>query len=602
MHFKNTAGCRFLAILLIAIQPTFASDLPSAEELQQLGLEKRWRSQAVLDINRDAVSHVGNDENNFYVHSTGGVLTAFDAENGRKLWNAQVGRTDEPSMTMTSNKDIVLVLVGPMIYGFNKFTGNALLEHRLPKQPTAAPTMGERDLFVPMVGGAIYAYDLNVLKYKYRYGTLPDNAPRSFKWRFICNEEIITQPVLGSDFLAFATEAGNLISIEVSGLTPGRTKFQMVLPKPATAPLALAENETSSSIIMLTGDDQVFSVDLAQGDAEWVYPVGREMRAPVIIVNDDVYVVSEEGTLTRITRDDSNPLQHGRPVEIPSYVAPMKIGTALKDVELDADLQNRLKLPTNSAVEVLEVTPESPAAAAGIESGDLLVRVDDFSVTSVEEATNLINELPVRIERSIEVVRNGSIKKLKIRIPVERWDVRGVSGLVAVGRSNVYGTDQTNRLIAFDKRTAEIIGRVGISGFNFPFQNQITDQLYLVSSTGEVACLREIGPTVRLPDLGPISRSATVTSMDLKAGDGTETTGTVICEVELPDGTTKTVTTNTQGVVKQVYVQVGDVLNSGDPIVLIADDKFATYYRNPSQRPVDVEIADPFAVDSDDLQ
>ena len=177
-----------------------------------------------------------------------------------------------------------------------------------------------------------------------------------------------------------------------------------------------------------------------------------------------------------------------------------------------------------------------------------------------------------------------------------------MSGLIAAGRFNIYGTDQTNRLVAFDNRTAKIVGRLPISGFDFPFQNQITDQLYLVSSTGEVACLREIGPTVRVPELGPISRSATVISVNVEPGNGTETTGTVVCELELPDGTAITVSTNTQGVVKQVYAEVGDVLNFGDPIALIADDKFATYYINPAQRPVDVEIADPFANDPDDQQ
>lgn len=602
MHFKNTAGCRFLAIFLIAVQSTSAADLPPAEQLQRLGLEKRWQSQAVLDIGRDAVNHAGNDENNFYVHSTGGVLTTFDAENGVKLWSAQVGRSDEPSMAMTSNKDIVLILVGPVIYGFNKFSGTRLFEHRLPRQPSAPPVMNERDIFVAMSGGAIYCYDIAVLKYEFRYGTLPNTAPRSFKWRFICNEEITSQPVLGKDFLAFATAAGNLHSIEVSGLTPGRSKFQMVLQKPASAPLAMAANATSSSVIMMTEDNQVFSVDLGKGNAEWIYPVGREMVKPAILVNDDVYVVSTEGTLTRITRDATDPLQHGRPVEIPFYSAPVFIGTSMKDAEIDAQLQQKLRLPSTQVVEVLDVTPDSPAAIAGILAGDLLVRIDELSATSVEEATNLLSEMALRVERPIDVVRDGVLKKLKVRIPVSRWDVKGVSGLVAIGRFNAYGIDQTNRLVAFDSRTSQMIARTAIPGFNFPYQNQVTDQLYLVSESGQVACLREIGPTVRLPELGPISRSAKVISLNVKLGDASETGGTVICEVELPDGTVEPISSTTKGVVKEIYVKVGDTLNIGDNIVLIADDKFATYYRNPSQRPVDVELAAPFSDDSEDLQ
>ena len=602
MQFKNTAGCCLFAILLLPSGSACAADLPSAGELQKLGLEKRWESQAVLDLRRDSIAHVTNDENNVYVQSSAGVLTVFDAENGRKLWSAQVGRTDEASMAVTSNKDMVLVVVGPTMYGFNKFTGDAQLQHRLPRQPSASPVMNEAVLFVPISGGAIYAYSLGVLKYKYRYGTLPDTSPRSFLWRFIGGEEVITQPVLGKLAMAFATGAGNLQSIDITGSQPGKTRFQMQLTEPASAPLSIADNESSSSVVMLSGDNQVFSLDLVTGAAEWVYPVGRNMKQAPIIINNDVFVVTTEGTLTRISRDRTIPMGHGRPLEIPKYVSPLYIGTALQAAEVDADMQAELRLPSTNVVEVLDVSPNSPAEMAGIRAGDRIVRVDGLSATSVDEARDLLAELPPRLERPIELVRDGKLVKIKIRIPVDKWDVRGISRLTAVGRFNVYGVDQANRLVAFDLETAKMVGRVAISGFNFPHQNHITDQLYLVASNGEIACLREIGPTIRVPDLGPTTRTAKVISVNVKVGDGSETAGTQLCELELPDGTIQPVSANVKGVVRSLYVTVGQTVYLGNPIALIGDDKFATYYRNPDQRPVDIELSDEFPADPNGVQ
>lgn len=602
MQFKNTAGCCLFAILLIAAKSACAADLPSPSELQKLGLEKRWTSQAVLDLRRDSIAHVTNDENNVYVQSSAGVLTVFDAENGRKLWSAQVGRTDEPSMAATTNKDMVLVVVGPTMYGYNKFTGAEVLQHRLPKQPSASPVMSEAAIFVPISGGAIYSYSLGVLKHKYRYGTLPDTAPRSFLWRFIGGEEVITQPVLGKLAMAFATDAGNLHSIDITGSNPGRTRFQMQLTEPASAPLSIAANETSSSVVMLSGDNQVFSLDLVTGAAEWVYPVGRNMEQAPIVIGNDVFVVTTEGTLTRISRDKTLPMGHGRPVQIPLYAAPLYIGTALQAVEVDAELQQKLRLLSAKVVEVLDVTPGSPAEAAGIRVGDKLAKIDGLSATSVDEARDLIAELPPRLERPIQLIRDGELVKVNIRIPIQKWDVKGVSGLTAVGRFNVYGVDQTNRLVAFDLRTSRMTGRVPITGFNFPYSNHVTDQIYLVASNGEIACLREIGPTIRVPELGPTTRTGKIVSVNVKLGDGTETSGTQLCEIELPDGTIQPVVANVKGVIRGMYVAVGQTVYLNDRIALIGDDKFASYYRNPDQRPMDIELSDEFPADPNDVQ
>lgn len=695
-----------------------AADVPTTEQLEPLGLELRWQSQAVLDVTRDVIAHVSNDENNVYLQSSAGVLTAFDAENGRRLWARQTGRTDEPAMAAISNQDIVVVASGPTLVGFNKFNGTQVINFRLPDVPSARPVIDESVIYVPMIGGKIYAYSISVLEHRFRYGALPEDVALSHLWKFICNEEIRYQPVLGREAIAFATDAGNLHSVNTTGLARGRSRFQLSMTRPATAALGIADNKTSSSVLMLSGDNRVFSVDLLRGVVEWSYPVGRLMSKPPAVIGGDVFVVSTDGLLTRFSRDETS-IDWGRPVGIPGYSAPIYLGAGLVDADVPADPQTQFNTP-GKAVRVTTVVPDSVAERSGLQAGDIILNINDIPTSSVDVARELIRNQPVRVERPYDILRvdagalwqdvliepplevdglgpvtaavavagvergspadnaglrvgdllltiggqtvtetqqarfllatqpgqtsvqlyradwnriNKSVRRslavlkrripvihitssgklvtsdlnlsaaggavsvarLKVRIPMKQWQVNGVENLCAVGRFAAYGLDATDRLGAFDLRDAELIGRFPATGFDVHLQNDLTDQIFLISSDGLIVCLREIGPTIRLPDLSPVSDRATVTAVNVTVNDPIDPSGTNLCEVQFPDGSSHTISADTKGTVKEVYVKVGDTVYLNDPIVLIADDRFATYHQSPDQQPVDVNLNDPNA-------
>ena len=575
----------------LGLSSCVAADLSQAE-LRALGLEVRWTGQAVLDVRRDVVRHVSNDESNIYLQSSGGMLTVLHAENGRKLWSAQIGRNDEPSMAAVTNDDTVLTIIGPVAHAFNKFDGTPLFEYRLAAQPMSPPAMNDGAFFVPVAGGALYAYSLSVLEYHTRYGKLPDTVATPHMWRFICGEVIVHRPVLGERAVAFATEARNLFSVETKGSPPGKTRFQMVLNRPATADLAIADNKGGSSVLMLTGDNRVFSVDLMTGKTEWTYPMGRSMVEAPIVIGSEVFVVTKDGSLTMLDRDELSP-SWGRPVEVPRYLAPMYIGAGMEDTAADSDV---------AGVVVKNIVPGSPAEMAGLLPGDIIRRIDGLEVTNVDSARNTLSELPRKAPRPVLVSRSGAVERLELRIPTTDWDVRGIEAITAIGRFAVFGIDQANRLVALDKRDGSNLGRVNIQGYGVRHHNAVTDQIYLVSSSGEVVCLREIGPTVKMPELSSLARHAKVISVKVQRGSAIEPTGTVICEVELPDGTTQPLSSSHKGAVREIYVTEGQVVNVDDPLIQISDDQFATYHQKPQQRPIDVELLDPNAVSPADAE
>ena len=515
------------------------------------------------------------------------IRDSFHAENGRKLWAVQPGRSDEPAMTATSNSDIVIVTAGPVVYGYNKFTGEQVIEHRLIKQPTAGPVMTDTQLFIPVEGGGIYAYALGVLQYIHQFGALPAGSPRSFIWRFICNEKIIIPAVVGDQGLAFASQAGNLHSVATRGRIRGTTIFQVQMAAPASAPLSIAPNSTSSTVFVLTGAHQVLAVDLIKGRVLWEFPVGRPMLSAPIVIGDDVYVVTNDGSLLRITRDLSTP-NWGRPLEMPLQTAPNGVGMGLEEIELTAEQQD-LGLDSSIGLKVLSVGGRSIGNLAGFQPNDIWVRIRDTSIESIDTMKEVITNLPNALSHPVTIIRNGQLQRLNVQRTVDRWEVRGIRDISAVGRFSVYGIDQSNRLAAISKSSAQLVGRIPITGFDFHHRNEVTDQIYLVSKTGRVACLREIGPSVRMPDASPESSVATVKDVLVRFGEGLAE-DTVIMNVELADGSELPITAGAKGTVHRIVARPGARVEVGDLLLHISDDQFATYYRNPEDRPIDVKI------------
>ena len=72
----------------IATTAALANELPASTELARFGLKMAWWGRAAVDPGREKVDFVVNDEELVFVRSTAGIITAFDAETGRKAWSA----------------------------------------------------------------------------------------------------------------------------------------------------------------------------------------------------------------------------------------------------------------------------------------------------------------------------------------------------------------------------------------------------------------------------------------------------------------------------------------------------------------------------------
>jgi len=73
---------------------------------------------------------------------------------------------------------------------------------------------------------------------------------------------------------------------------------------------------------------------------------------------------------------------------------------------------------TRRGAQVQDVTSGSPAAAAGVRSGDVIVAIDDEPVNGAESLTAFVRERTAGQESTLTVVRGGASEKIKVTFAV----------------------------------------------------------------------------------------------------------------------------------------------------------------------------------------
>jgi serine protease Do len=83
-----------------------------------------------------------------------------------------------------------------------------------------------------------------------------------------------------------------------------------------------------------------------------------------------------------------------------------QLGVMIRDLEGDA-------VAKSTGVEIEEVTPDSPAAKAGLKPGDIVTEYDGERVRSARQFTRLVQETPEGRSVSMAVLRNGQKQTLQ---------------------------------------------------------------------------------------------------------------------------------------------------------------------------------------------
>ncbi len=105
-------------------------------------------------------------------------------------------------------------------------------------------------------------------------------------------------------------------------------------------------------------------------------------------------------------------LAHGR-------VRRARIGVVAEQVPLPARIAYKAGLSQASAVRIREVQEGSPAAQAGLRSGDLVVRLDGEAVTGVDDLFRTLDGHRIGASVTLTIVRSNGLTDVAVR-PIDR--------------------------------------------------------------------------------------------------------------------------------------------------------------------------------------
>jgi serine protease Do len=88
----------------------------------------------------------------------------------------------------------------------------------------------------------------------------------------------------------------------------------------------------------------------------------------------------------------------------------------VKIQSVSEEISGALGIPDNAGALVAAVTPDGPAAKAGIEAGDVIVTFDGEAVSGMRTLPRLVARAPIDKQVDVDVLRKGEKKTLQVTV------------------------------------------------------------------------------------------------------------------------------------------------------------------------------------------
>ena len=98
------------------------------------------------------------------------------------------------------------------------------------------------------------------------------------------------------------------------------------------------------------------------------------------------------------------------------YVGRGFLGVALQPVALPRDLKEKLNLDQDTAIMLLGIEPNGPAASAGLLMGDILLQAGSSVISDAETLAALLDHATIGESLNFRVLRAGTVLEVKVRV------------------------------------------------------------------------------------------------------------------------------------------------------------------------------------------
>jgi hypothetical protein len=261
-------------------------ELPSDAMLGRLGLQRAWWAHASLDALRDRVKYFLSDEQDTFVQSATGIVTAFDNANGHRLWSVQVGDEHEMRFPAITNERFVLIISGTTMYALDKRNGDVAWQVTIPTAASTAPGIDDTRAYVGSINGTVYAFDLKYLEQLSKDPGLSRDAYRSMKWQYKTGARIMFPPISTGNIVIIASADASLYGLAAKDR---KLHFQFETDQPLSAPIT----QVGRLIFVATEDRKAYCLDAETGAIKWELLSGLHIRQALKVVGEHAFLRPE---------------------------------------------------------------------------------------------------------------------------------------------------------------------------------------------------------------------------------------------------------------------------------------------------------------------
>lgn len=236
------------------------------------GLERAWVGQIHLDRSRDRVADITFEDGLLLVMTDRSALHVLDAETGNVKWVQQIGSRKNPSLAACTNGESVAVADGNTLYVLDARTGEATWEQRLTGVPAAAPVMSRRYVYLPMLDGKMYAYDLR--------------DSRKPLWVYAGTGRPDAPPLLTRHHILWTSARGLLYASEQNQV---RIRYRYETQGPIVATPGYQE----PLVFVASRDHYVYALEDETGVTVWRFSAASPLNHSPVPIGDSLYVVAD---------------------------------------------------------------------------------------------------------------------------------------------------------------------------------------------------------------------------------------------------------------------------------------------------------------------
>ena len=471
---------RFCVIVLTSL--TFATPLSaqntllSQAELDPYGLKRVWFYQLRLHPANGKIQHILLEGGQLFITTNDAKLHVLDSETGQWLWTRSVGTHENPLTEPAVNSRIVAVHNNLAIYLFHRQTGKQLLQIPLSEAASAACEMSENYLYVPLANQTMHGFVL-------REAQSPRREVVEEVQDLLSNT--IKDPELANIVRKFE-EAKRLLRL----VEPPQTDDdEFVLDSTHRIPITTASfGDLRTKPLLLS---QFYTWKLDEDDNP-THEIDREthreflswVTAQGFLYTARTATLSDRDMTTLYQVDSAGQTFYMNQMRVAQIDRP---GNKALPVRPSSSQLYPINEPSFDKIKVPDVVVTGGHAAYVFaidgRSGD--VRWQFPSQGQLLEAIAVIG-------RDVYApTATGGLHALDLETGKERWFTRGIKRFVAASRSRVYVLDQRNRLVCLDRASGATLFVYDIRRFDHFHFNLETDQIFVLTNSGLIQCLRE---------------------------------------------------------------------------------------------------------------